>query len=523
LNTEQHNKFIEQLAPGLGIKVLGVLLLFFALALTASVFYTIGGEKQIMQQQLEREGNSLAQASSIFATESLLIEDYPVLNTYTDGLVINYPDLIHILIKRKDGKTVASSIRKSKVHADNVKHYYSNVAVGDDLIGQIEIAISTINSDAFILDHLKTMIVQSVLIFLTLAVALFVFFRRKITDPIHRLAYQARFLSEGDLAHPIEVGEKGELHQLASVLNNMRLSLKKSYDEITTQNRLLDQRVAERTTELSSMNSKLMETHAQLLQAEKMAAIGVLSAGVAHEINNPIGFVSSNISMLSGWYQELINLIESYESEMMVDSSLMAMANHYKKERDFDYIKDEMPVLLKETLDGLSRVSAIVADLKGFSHADEMIWEITDVHECIKSSLNIANNEIKYKAEVKLNFEEIPLVECIPSQIAQVIMNVIVNAAQSIEEKGTITIKTKEYDSWVCISISDTGTGISQENQNRMTEPFFTTKPVGKGTGLGLSVSYDIVKAHHGRIDVESQLGKGSIFYIWLPVKQPDD
>ena len=278
--------------------------------------------------------------------------------------------------------------------------------------------------------------------------------------------------------------------------------------------------VGQDITELNKANAKLVDTHAQLLQSEKMAAIGVLSTGVAHEINNPVGFVTSNINILSGWSTELIQLIESIVHETEQDSALTETITAYKNKYDFDYVKKEIPLLLKETREGLSRVSDIVMDLKGFAHTDESVWEKVDLRQTIRSILNIVNYELKYKAKVNLDFDDIPLVECLPSQISQVLMNIVINAGQSIESQGLITITTRHVGKMVCIKISDNGVGIPEENLHRMFEPFFTTKPIGKGTGLGLSVSYGIMKSHHGRIDVDSQEGKGSNFYIWLPEKK---
>jgi signal transduction histidine kinase len=278
--------------------------------------------------------------------------------------------------------------------------------------------------------------------------------------------------------------------------------------------------VGQDVTELNKANAKLADTRAQLLQSDKMAAIGVLSAGVAHEINNPVGFVTSNINMLSDWSMKLIKLIESMDHEVKHDALLTKAIAVYKNQCDFDYVKEEIPLLLQQTKEGLSRVSSIVADLKGFVHIDESVWEKVDLRQIIRSTLNIVNNELKFKAEVELDFDDIPLVECLPSQISQVLMNIVVNAAQSIESKGVITITTRHLSAMVCIKISDTGGGISKENLRRMFDPFFTTKPVGKGTGLGLSVSYGIIESHHGRIEVDSEEGKGSNFYIWLPEKK---
>jgi PAS domain S-box-containing protein len=278
--------------------------------------------------------------------------------------------------------------------------------------------------------------------------------------------------------------------------------------------------VGQDITELKETNAKLVDTYAQLLQSEKMAAIGVLSAGVAHEINNPVGFVSSNIDTLTCWSTELIQLIESIDHEVKQDASLIKAITAYKKQYDFDYVKKEIPCLLKETKEGLYRVSTIVADLKGFAHIGESVWEKVDLRQIIHSTLNIVNNELKYKAKIELDLEDIPLVECLPSQISQVLMNIVINAGQSIENEGVITITTRHVGAMVCIKISDTGGGIPKENLRRMFDPFFTTKPVGQGTGLGLSVSFGIIESHHGRIEVDSQEKKGSNFYIWLPEKR---
>jgi len=522
LNTKRSVNWRERIAPGLAIQVLGVLLLLFALALTINTYYTIKGEQYILHQQLDQEGHNLAQASAIFATEALLIEDYPVIGTYTDNFVNRYPDLAYILIKRLDKKIVAKASRQIG-NNQNIKRYFSDIRVDANFIGSIEIGISTENRDIFIKNHLKKMIIQSLLVFLTLAMALFIFFRKMITDPIHKLVDQAKSLNSGNLNEPIDLKANGELSQLSFALDNMRKRLKKSYDDITLQNRLLDQRVAERTKELSDTNKKLVDAHSQLLQSEKMAAIGQLSAGIAHEINNPISFISSNISILSQWGHTLTQVIEEYDDHIINNTQSPLFIQAIKADKDFDYIKEELPILIKETQEGLNRVSTIVADLKNFAHTDDKVWQDADLCVGLNSTLNIVRNEVKYKADITLNVNNSPMIECLPAQINQVFMNLIVNAAQAIEGKGKITINLTNIDKWVCISIHDTGKGIPEKDLNRIMEPFYTTKPVGLGTGLGLSISYGIIKTHHGRIDVESKVGAGSTFKIWLPTNQPKE
>ncbi|MBI5451123.1 MAG: response regulator [Gammaproteobacteria bacterium] len=268
---------------------------------------------------------------------------------------------------------------------------------------------------------------------------------------------------------------------------------------------------------------KLEEAQGQLLQSEKMAAIGQLAAGVAHEINNPVGYITSNIGALQGYIDELFRILEAYErmeASIADGNPAKAEVATLKQQTDLGFLKQDITDLLKESREGVTRVRQIVQDLKDFSRVDEAEWQWTDLHKGIDSTLNIVHNEIKYKAEVIKNYGTLPLVECIASQINQVIMNLLVNAAQAIEQRGTITLSTGVSGDKVWIKISDTGKGIPEQNLRKIFDPFFTTKPVGKGTGLGLSLSYGIIERHAGSIDVHSEVGKGTTFTITLPVKQ---
>jgi two-component system NtrC family sensor kinase len=301
-------------------------------------------------------------------------------------------------------------------------------------------------------------------------------------------------------------------------------------------NEQLEQRVKQRTAdleqanrkllsnndELKQLNEKLESAHVQLLQSEKMASIGQLAAGVAHEINNPVGFVNSNLGTLGKYITSMFNVIAAYETaEAKVGPNTCPEVVQVKKTVDFNYLKEDIPSLLKESQDGLSRVTRIVQDLKDFSHVDETNWQHANLEQGVDSTLNVASNEIKYKAEVVKEYSGLPDIECMPSQLNQVFMNMLVNAAQAIDNKGTITIRTGTGKDEVWVEVEDTGKGISPENLSRIFDPFFTTKPIGKGTGLGLSLAYGIVEKHHGRIEVKSEVGKGTTFRVCLPVHQP--
>ena len=264
---------------------------------------------------------------------------------------------------------------------------------------------------------------------------------------------------------------------------------------------------------------KLDAAQSQLLQSEKLASIGQLAAGVAHEINNPIGFVNSNIGSLDSYVLDLLRLVD------VLENGEIAAAAELKREMDFDYLKEDVISLIRESRDGLERVKRIVQDLKDFSRIDSsQDWQRADLHQCLDSTLNVVGNEIKYRARVMKAYGELPEVDCLPSQLNQVFMNLLVNAAQAMPDKapelGRITITTEAADGWVRVAVADTGRGIPAENLKRIFDPFFTTKPVGKGTGLGLSVSYNIIARHGGRIEVDSQEGVGTTFTVCLPVRQ---
>lgn len=272
------------------------------------------------------------------------------------------------------------------------------------------------------------------------------------------------------------------------------------------------------------LNKRLEEAHNQLLQSEKMASIGQLAAGIAHELNNPIGFVHSNVGTLEGYLRDLMDIIDCYEeytSSLGEEAPPRVRIEQIKDERDFKYVREDIFNLLSESKDGLNRVRKIVQDLKSFSHVGEQEWQAADLHQGLDSTLNIVWNELKYKCKIIKEYGDLPKVFCLISQLNQVFMNLLINAGQAIESTGTITMRTALHDEdSVLIEICDTGKGIDTEHLNRIFEPFFTTKPVGKGTGLGLSLSYSIIERHHGRIEVSSVVGQGSCFRIIIPIEQ---
>lgn len=277
--------------------------------------------------------------------------------------------------------------------------------------------------------------------------------------------------------------------------------------------------------EMLALNKKLEAAQNQLLQAEKMAAIGQLAAGVAHEINNPIGFVSSNLQTLQDYANKLLKLVEFYGklAAKLSEPKLKLLEQDMLQRQQYEFIQSDMPELICESIDGVARVSSIVKNLKAFSHVDNSEWQYADLIEGLENTIKIANNQLKYKVDIHRDYPQaLPQLYCQPMQLNQVFLNLLINAAQAIEEKGDIFVTVTFCESNIIFTFRDTGIGIDKKNLHKIFEPFFTTKPVGTGTGLGLSLSYSILKKHRGDIEVESEKGKGTVFTLTLPILSPE-
>jgi len=259
--------------------------------------------------------------------------------------------------------------------------------------------------------------------------------------------------------------------------------------------------------ELQTLYDELKNTQSQLIQSEKMSSLGQLVAGISHELNNPIGFIYSNSNQLQTYVERVEKVLQDSE-----DDNKNFIAN----------VKDVLPDvknLIEDTLSGSKIVKELVENLRRFSHLDQAAKQNVDIHEGIESSLKIVHSQIKNRIQIHKNFKAVKTVECNPGQINQVLLNILSNAAQSIENEGNIWIDTGEENDYLFIKIKDDGKGIKKEDLEKVFDPFFTTKAVGQGTGLGLSISYSIIKNHNGTIEVESEVNKGSTFTIKLPLE----
>lgn len=271
------------------------------------------------------------------------------------------------------------------------------------------------------------------------------------------------------------------------------------------------------------VSERIEERQQKILQSEKLAGIGHLAAGVAHEINNPVGYIYSNLNAMRDYVGDVVYLMDAFDklAEMVdADSDVGRYIDSVKRRTDMDFLKNDMHGVVAECIDGVERVKQIVQSLKDFSHIDDNEFAEYNLIDGIEATLKVANNELKYKADLVREFGPPENIECLPSQINQVILNLLVNSAQAMKERGTITLRTGGDNRGVWFEVEDTGSGISEDNLNRLFEPFFTTKPVGQGTGLGLSLSYSIVKKHGGDIKVRSRVGEGTAFRVWLPRRQ---
>lgn len=284
-----------------------------------------------------------------------------------------------------------------------------------------------------------------------------------------------------------------------------------------------------------NLKHKVKSKTAQLLQAEKMASLGMLAAGVAHEINNPITYINSNLIMINKYHERIRMLLEAYgqmedrikRNEIDKALELAVKARTLKKTKNLDFIYKDLGNIVNESLGGTDKIQHIVNDLRIFSRADGGRFEPIDVNATLDATLNIMRNVIKHKVKLKKDYGNVPEIFGNPQKISQVFMNILLNAVQAIEEQGEITIASRLVqngnrmdDKHVKVVISDTGKGIPKKHLNKIIDPFFTTKPPGEGTGLGLSIAYDIVRAHGGSIAVDSTEGKGTTVTIKLPVNQ---
>ena len=296
------------------------------------------------------------------------------------------------------------------------------------------------------------------------------------------------------------------------------------FADLFNQFNLMSEKVARRERalkesyeKLSNTNDELKQSESQLVQSEKMASIGVLAAGVAHEINNPIGFIRSNLEVLEDYFSDVEKYYYEFNSTLVSEED---KENHKKlaKKYELEFLFKDAPPLIKSSIAGVDRVSEIVKNLKTFARIDQVEKALVDINEGLNATLNMVHNELKYSCKVHIDLQPLPKVHAFPGKLNQVFMNLLINAGQSITDKGDIFVRTFVDEDNIIIEIEDTGSGIDSENITQIFTPFYTSKPIGEGTGLGLSISHQIIEQHNGKITVKSVLGKGSCFSVSIPI-----
>nr|WP_252735811.1 ATP-binding protein [Aestuariibacter sp. A3R04] len=419
------------------------------------------------------------------------------------------------------------------------------ITIDDTVYGYIDIGIN-ISSVKASLEDIRHWATFLAIIEMAL-VALFSFaLGSYLTKQLKSLQIGARALMTGQDEQyrnvHIAVKSNDELGELATAFNHLAKHLqienvqrKEAEFELQRFNESLEQLISERTAELHKKNEELDQTNrslkeaqVQLLQAEKMASVGQLAAGVAHEINNPVGFVTSNVETLTDYvstyrllFLEMDNLLRTSEDvQINPNYQILVSSPSYQ---NIDFINDDLEHLLNESRDGLKRVEAIVQGLKQFSRVDSDDSQLASLNDCVKGSLAMVNNKLKYVCHVQTHFAKLPTIQMNVGKISQIVTNLLINAAQAIETTklmGELTISTCCKDDFVELRVKDTGCGISEANIRKVFNPFFTTKSEEEGTGLGLSISYGIAREHGGSLAVESTEGQGTCFTLRLPIKK---
>jgi len=549
---------------GLLAKLIITITILMICSVSVLSFFLINHEKSVIRTDLQERGLDLANNLAYNSEYGVLTANVVELSRLITGL-IKQPDVAYCIIRSPDGNILASSavlpqgiekeiskplktnIRSLQIFARGSRRDYYEINVPvmskvkdttahedvffqeqsagrETAIGLIQVGISC-DRIAILVSKVKHTILTIVMLMLFITITVMIFLGRILLAPLKDLMEATRKIASGDLNFRLTVKTRDEIEDLAKSFNQMIQDLDKTTTSVDNMNKEIIER-NKAQEELKRTYDDLTAMQSQLIQSEKMASIGQLAAGVAHEINNPLGFISNNMEILQQYvdhYLKIIRLMEDLQksiNEQNIEKarSTITEFERFSQEINLPYVVNDVGNLLRHTQRGLERVRKIVLDLRAFAREGSERMEETKIEEIIDSILGIVQSELKYKAELRKNYGDTPMIKCSPQRLGQVFINFLVNSAQAIEEKGVIEIKTYSQNGYVYVDVSDTGKGISPENIKKVFDPFFTTKPVGQGTGLGLSVSYEIIMKHKGEIKVQSELGRGSTFTVMLPM-----
>ncbi len=399
--------------------------------------------------------------------------------------------------------------------------------ITDDRFGWI-VGVGIDETDIFRpIIHLKWWLYAVTFVLAVLVVVFTFIVAQGITVPIRNVIRTAQTIAQGKLSQRVEIRSSDEVGTLGATFNDMARALEARENQLQELNRNLENMVRQRTQELERSHEALKKayldlqsTQEQLVQTEKMASLGQLVAGIAHEIKNPLNFIYGNTGFLSDYTAKLQALLEAYDALPSLTEADKARMHEMKSQLNYDFVRQDLHTLIENFTEGARRINTIVSDLRTFSRMDSDTVSEIDVHASIEVTLNLLSNQYRERVEIHREYGAIPKIHGYSGKLGQVFMNLLSNAFHAINAKGDVWIRTQSLDGYVQVEIEDNGQGIARENLKRIFEPFFTTKPVGQGTGLGLSISYGIIEQHHGKITVASAPGSGTVFTVRLPINQ---
>lgn len=494
-----------------------------AVSLLANVWFRIK-ETEYLKARFYEQSQRTFNVLSSSAIEAIISEDTPVLQTIVSTISSTSPEIVKIVVYNEQGIVLA------QWHDSDTNSSPDHISFSDDIIfegekfGEFHLVWDSRPRIDKIEKHVENgrIFLVGVLAILTIIISFIIHF--VIVRQIIKINERVLCLADGDLNGKVHLHNAAqELVRLADSVNDLGRELqlrRKIEEELTVSKEHLEQTVLKRTAELQESLDKLKDSQSMLLQKEKLASLGQLSAGIAHEINNPVGFVSCNLTALEKYTKKIRSYVEAVDSLISEanNSELAGECQKLKHREKVDFILSDLTDLVDESKDGIKRIVAIVDNLKAFSRVDEADLKLADINNCLNSTIQIVWNELRYNIKLHKDFGVIPEVMCMPQQINQVFLNLLMNAKQAMPEGGIITIKTWSESESIKISFEDNGSGIPEDKIKNIFDPFFTTKPVGSGTGLGLSICYDIINKHGGEILVHSQFGGGTTFTIVLPI-----
>jgi len=523
----------------LGVALIEAILLTILIVTVSSYMRESAGDAIIKRAQT---------TSTLFATtakDPVISYDLASLESFSHDLLAN-PDLVYVRVLDAKGRLFSSAGNKEVLQrefvadeslehvSDGILDNFALIEEGGILYGRVELGIDIASVESAIAESRRLSIFIAS-IEMVLVACFSYLLGAYLTGHLKVLRKSTKKIAEGDYTVEIPIQSADELAEVARAFNHMTAELRESEKqrnainaELVKMNQTLEDRVERRTKkinkqmmELREANEKVAETQQKLVQSEKLASIGQLAAGVAHEINNPIGFVRSNLNTLSdyiGVYKELNGLYSGLLDDQVDAQLRIKEIQELEKQEDMSFVAEDVDELIADSIDGTTRIRDIVQGLKNFSRVNEVGKHPCDVNECIRSTLKIVASEFKSKCHIETDLSEIPLISGHKGEISQVLMNLLVNAGHAVDNGGLIKVSTTNSETAIQIVIADNGSGISEENMSKLYDPFFTTKPVGKGTGLGLSITFGIIQDHGGEIDVQSEVGTGTTFTIELPV-----